>query len=196
MVLEAPPRPSEMFAITPLPALYGDGCHELTVEDWWALPEDGRQYELLDGMLTLMPPPNLRHQLTLTQLIIEFGLYARRFGGVAAVAPLGVALSSKIGFEPDLVYVSPGREEILSERGVEGVPDIVVEIVSPSTQTYDRDRKLPIYLALGVREVWLVDPKAATVTVHTASYERAVAFGETIPSAIVDIGAGGLSALV
>ena len=194
MAVEAPPRPSEMLAIAPLPALYGDGCHELTVDDWWALPEDGRQYELLDGMLTLMPPPNLRHQLTLTELVTEFRLYTRRFGGTVGMAPLGIALSAKIGFEPDLVYVSPGREEILSERGVEGVPDIVVEIASPATQSYDRDRKLPIYLALGVGEVWLVDPKAATVTVHTADGQHTVAFGESIPSAIVDIGAGGLAA--
>ena len=194
MVLEAPPQPSEMLAIAPLPALYGDGCHELTVDDWWALPEDGRQYELLDGMLTLMPTPSRRHQDIALDLAVQLKRTVQADGGYVGMAPLGVALTAKIGFEPDLVYVSPGREGILSERGVEGVPDIVVEIASPATQSYDRDRKLPIYLALGVGEVWLVDPKAATVTVHTADGQHTVAFGERIPSAIVDIGAGGLAA--
>ena len=194
MAVEAPPRPSETFIIPAPPALYGDGCHELTVDDWWTLPEDGRQYELLDGMLTLMPTPSRRHQDLAFKLAIQLQGVVDRAGGYVGMAPLGTALSAKIGFEPDIVYVAPGREEILSERGVEGIPDIVVEVASPSTQTYDRVRKLPIYLALGVREVWLVDPNAATVTVHAAAGERTVSFGEPIPSTLVDVGAAGLSA--
>ncbi len=187
MVLEAVARP--VIA----PCLYVDPAAPLTTEEWWTLPDDGRQYELLDGVLFVVPPPTLLHQKLTLRLASRLDQLTLQHGGFAGIAPLGTALSASIGFEPDIVYVVPGREAILSDRGVEGVPDLVVEVLSPSTRAFDLAHKLPIYLAVGVSEVWIVDPVARTVTVHRAAGAASVAFGERIPSSVVNIGDGGLT---
>jgi Uma2 family endonuclease len=102
-------------------------------------------------------------------------------------------LSERVGFEPDLVYVAPGREEILTERGVEGVPNIVVEVLSPSTKAFDLGTKVRTYREHGVPEVWLVDLESRTVSVRWPDGEAQVAFGEDVPSRLVEIGPAGLS---
>jgi Uma2 family endonuclease len=169
------------------------GDRALTVEEWFALPDDGRQYELYEGRLLLVASPTRSHQDALGNIFVAFKLFTREAGGYVGIAPLGVALSQFVGFEPDLVYVVAGREDVLTERGVEGVPDIVVEVLSPSTSAFDRGTKLRTYRDHGVREVWLVDLDARTVGVVTADGESHTRFGEPIPSRIVGIGPAGLS---
>jgi Uma2 family endonuclease len=165
----------------------------LTVDEWFSLPDDGNQYELFEGVLCLMAPPSRRHQDITLDLAALIRAETLRGGGYAGVAPLGVALEARLGFLPDVVYVAPGRESILSDRGVEGVPDIVVEVLSPSTETFDRGTKLRTYLRRGVKEVWLVDPRARITSVHRTVRDRLDApFGEKIPSTLLDIGDGGL----
>lgn len=166
----------------------------LTVDDWFAMPDDGRQYELFEGVLILVTPPGRRHQDILRRLIVTFDRLTAAHGGYVGFAPMGVALAARFGLEPDLVYVAPGREDVLTDRGVEGIPDLVVEVLSPSTQAFDRGTKLRTYLELGVPEVWIVDPEARTVSVHHPGGEAAtVAFGERIPSTVIDAGAAGLA---
>ena len=167
--------------------------HGLTIDDWFTLPDDGNQYELFEGVLCLMAPPSRRHQDITLDIATHLRAEARRTGGYAGVAPLGVAMEERLGFLPDVVYVAPGREAILSDRGIEGVPDVVVEVLSRSTEAFDRGTKLRTYLRRGVREVWLVDPRRQTVTVHRSPRERTeAAFGQPIPSLLVNIGDAGL----
>ncbi|MBI5949879.1 MAG: Uma2 family endonuclease [Chloroflexi bacterium] len=170
----------------------------LTVEDWYALPEDDpNRYELYEGMLVMAPPPDGRHFSISSWLHGVLHNYARAHAGRAFHAPAGVALSRDTGFEPDVVYLSQERMGRFGARGIEGAPDLVVEVASPSTRRYDVNTKLPAYLAAGVREVWIVDPVAKTVTVHSegGAAPVTVAFGEPIPSRVVDIGNADLDRL-
>jgi Uma2 family endonuclease len=167
---------------------------ELTIEDWFSMPDDGKQYELFEGKLVLMTAPGKRHQRILKKIIASFDRYEDEHGGFAVMAPFGVGLSEQMGFEPDAVYVTPAREEIVSDRGVEGVPDIVVEVLSPSTRRYDLRTKLRTYLEHGVSEVWIVDPDDCTTAVHRPGEPPVSApFGERIPSTLVDLGDAGLA---
>ncbi len=170
----------------------------LTVEDWYALPEDDpNRYELYEGMLVMAPPPDGRHVSISSYLHGALHNYAREHGGLAFHAPAGVALARDTGFEPDVVYLSRERAGRFGRRGIEGAPDLVVEVASPSTRRYDIHTKLPAYLEAGVREVWIVDPVAKTVTVHGegGAAPLTVAFGEPIPSRVVTVGNADLDRL-
>lgn len=163
----------------------------LTVDDWYALPEWSERYELYEGALILMPAPSLRHQDVVLAIGSSFFDHAIRSGGMASVAPTGVVLSPVIGFEPDVLYLSASRIGLRSERGIEGAPDIVVEVASPGTRRFDLSTKLPAYFRFGVLEVWIADPVRETISVYFADEPNApltVAFGEQIPSRLVDIG--------
>jgi Uma2 family endonuclease len=128
--------------------------------DYWALPDEPR-CELLYGRLILAPAPSLRHQRALIQLVACFLEWARKLGGEALCAPLDVRLADHSVVQPDLMYVTPERRAILRQRVI-GAPDLLVEILSPSTARRDRGAKLRLYAESGVREYWIVDPAAAT----------------------------------
>ena len=140
---------------------------KLTYEDYLTTPADTR-YELLDGDLILVPAPNLKHQKVqrrlgqrLSQFIEEHDL------GEFFYAPCDVFLSNRNVVQPDLLFVSQEREDLLSDgEKVGGAPDLVVEILSPSTADKDRGIKRELYSTYGVTEYWLVDPIAETVSIH------------------------------
>jgi Uma2 family endonuclease len=172
------------------------GAGPLTVDDWFTREDFPERCEIFQGMLLMAPPPGGSHQALTTNLTTAFGLYSHASGGVALTAPTGVVLAPTIGFEPDVLYLTPERAHYLRRRGVEGPPDIVVEVLSRSTRVYDLETKLPTYLAHGVREVWIVDPIAKTVAVYEPQGEpRVCRFGEPIPSRIVDVGTAWLESL-
>ncbi|MFN0096404.1 MAG: Uma2 family endonuclease [Dehalococcoidia bacterium] len=172
------------------------GCDRAqTIEDWWIYPEDGNRYEFVDGVFVVMAPPALRHQRALGKLHYALEGFARAHGGFAGVSSIGVALPTGQGFQPDVLYIRPDNEHVLSERGIEGVPDLVVEVASPSTRRYDRRTKVPAYLGAGVEEVWIVDLDARTTEVRRADGVTVSVFGERIRSQVVDVGDGGLGAL-
>lgn len=166
----------------------------LTADDYYALPETPERYELFDGMLLMVPPPDFSHQDVTVELATALRLLTRRTGGIALVAPIGVQLGPQTVLEPDVVYLAPGQERMAEKRGIRGAPAVVVEVSSPSTKRYDTHTKLPTYFEHGAREVWIVDPEARTVTVHSEGGRavKTVAFGEEIPSGVVAIGTGGL----
>jgi Uma2 family endonuclease len=129
--------------------------------DYFDLPDDPR-CELVYGVLVLTPSPNLRHQRTLGALYRLLHEFASAHGGEALLAPLDVRLATHSVVQPDLLYVSPERSEILRER-VFGAPDLAVEILSPGTARRDRGAKLQLYAESGVIEYWIVDPDAETI---------------------------------
>jgi Uma2 family endonuclease len=172
--------------------------HEpIKADDFYALPATAERYELYDGMLLMVPPPDSSHQFAAGRLTQALLNYADQFGGHGLASPIGVQLSADTVFEPDVIFLAPGQETLVEKRGIRGVPALVIEVTSPSTRRFDIHTKLPAYFEYGAREVWIVDPQARTVTVHSEGGRVTVivAFGEAIPSAVVSIGSAGLERL-
>jgi Uma2 family endonuclease len=140
------------------------GPIKLTYDEYVELPNDGQRYEVLDGELAVTPAPTTTHQVVSRNL--EFMLHAHALKtGAGAVydAPIDVLLAPTTIVQPDLVFVTPGRQGIVTERAVEGAPDLLVEILSPSTTRQDRVTKAALYARFGVRFYWIVDPAARTL---------------------------------
>ena len=138
---------------------------QLTYEDYLETPDDER-WELLNGELFMAPSPNMPHQIVNTRLgswLLAF-VEDRNLGNVIS-APADVVLSDENVVQPDLLFVSREREHIITRPNIQGAPDLAVEIRSPSTDERDRTVKRKLYAEHGVKEYWLVDPDAMTVTV-------------------------------
>jgi Uma2 family endonuclease len=128
--------------------------------DYMALPEQPR-CELLYGRLPVMPSPSIRHQRVVQQLYRLLFDFSARASGEVFVAPLDVRLADHSIVQPDVMYVSSARANILGER-VKGAPDLVVEVLSPATARRDVGEKLRLYAESGVAEYWIIDPELET----------------------------------
>jgi Uma2 family endonuclease len=138
---------------------------KFTYEDYCLLPED-RRYEVIDGELLLTPAPSLLHQAVSERIGALLGDFVKQTAlGVMFYAPCDVVLSPHDVVQPDILVVLAERKSILTEKFVAGAPDLVVEVLSPSTETRDRVAKAKRYATFGVRELWLVDPDAGTIEV-------------------------------
>jgi Uma2 family endonuclease len=137
---------------------------KLTYDDYLRLPDDGKRYELIDGELHVTPAPGTRHQSTVANVLRLLGsfIYKRRMGRLWT-APLDVLFGPTDVVQPDLVFVSTERKEIITDAAVRGAPDLVIEVLSPSTRRRDEGVKLRQYEREGVREYWLLDPATCTV---------------------------------
>ena len=151
-----------------------------TYDDWARLPNDGTRYEVIDGELYMTPPPSVPHQFAIANLLDAMSTFvrARRLGYVLP-APLGVRLPTQpVPFEPDIVFVSTARKTIIGKEYIEGVPDLVVEILSPSNWMYDRREKFNLYQSSGVPEYWIVDYRAKTVEVFVLEEDEFTLIGK------------------
>ncbi len=132
----------------------------LTVEDYRNLPETGPRYQLIEGYLYMAPAPNRYHQDISRNLELIIGNHVQKLSlGKIYDAPFDVCLDDNNVFQPDIVFVSKSRYPILTDAGVEGAPDLVIEILSPKTSRLDRDNKRKMYAQHGVLELWIVDPE-------------------------------------
>ncbi len=139
-----------------------------TYEDYLNIPGDDR-YELINGEFILVASPNEPHQT------VEMNLGARMYFfveqedlGRVYSAPFDVILTDSEGVnvvQPDLIFVSREREHIITCANIQGAPDLLVEILSPSTGRLDRTTKRDLYARHGVKEYWIADPEARTVIV-------------------------------
>jgi len=127
----------------------------LTRADLWAMPDDGRRYELLDGAIIVSPPPSIRHQRAVLRATV---LLADAAGPGLEVlpAPLGLFFPDEDYLEPDVMVFDPGVVVDDEVRG--GMPLLVVEVVSPSSSRRDIGDKLTRYQDEGVQHYWVVDP--------------------------------------
>lgn len=139
-----------------------------TLDDYYALPEE-RRVELIDGVIYDMAAPSAIHQRILGDLYVLFRECADKYGMPCEVflSPFDVRLDKDnyTMVQPDLLAVCGETDEEIVTR-YEGAPDLVVEILSPSSRSKDQVLKLYKYQNAGVREYWIVDPKFKTVTVH------------------------------
>lgn len=142
----------------------------LTYEDYVALPNDGKRYEIHDGELSVTPAPTFRHQQILARLlgILRAHVAANDLGEVVP-APITVVLADTSIAEPDIIYIAKERMSIVSARGtVDGAPTLAVEILSPSTARSDRQTKRQLFERYGVPYYWIVDPDARAIDVYQA----------------------------
>ena len=136
-----------------------------TYEDYLLTPDD-RRYELVDGDLLLTPAPTPYHQRVAGHLFAALLEFVRgRSLGEVIVAPCDVVLSRFDVVQPDILFVRSDRLSIIGEKNIQGPPDLVIEVLSPSTEDRDRTMKTKLYARSGVRELWIVDPSAKTVEI-------------------------------
>jgi Uma2 family endonuclease len=138
-----------------------------TYKDWAKLPDDGYRYEVLNGELHMSPPPSFEHQNASLNLASLLHAFVKKHGlGRVVTAPVGVRLpGQEVPVQPDIVFVRKRRQRIIKEY-VEGAPDLIVEILSPSNWIYDREEKFQAYQKTGVPEYWIVDCRAKTVEAY------------------------------
>lgn len=142
---------------------------EWTYEDYLRLPDDGRRYEVIRGVLYLAASPNYDHQLAHSRLFRALSNHiAENRLGVLLSAPFDVLLPEGIAtpVEPDLLYIREENRPRRGDKNFQGVPDLLVEVLSPYTRTYDRKTKLAAYRDAGVPELWLVDPQTLSVAIY------------------------------
>lgn len=142
----------------------------LAVEDYRATPE-GSRYQLVEGELIMAPAPNRFHQIIVGNIFHLLRSYvAGHPVGEVYIAPFDVYLSEHNVHQPDVVFISNERLRILTDDGAHGAPDLVIEVLSPSSAQLDKTTKRRIYAQAGVKELWLVDP--SLLQIHLYDFAR------------------------
>lgn len=137
------------------------GRIKLTYAEYLELPDDGKQYEILDGELEVHPAPVPRHQAVSRNLqrILDRHVTERRLGQIFD-APIDVVLSDTTVVQPDLLFLTRRQNHLIGERAIEGPPTLVVEILSPGSRRRDRITKSALHARFGIPHYWVVDPDA------------------------------------
>lgn len=138
----------------------------LTYEDYARLtPPDSGNYELINGKIFFMPSPKPSHQRISSRLNAYLGTFIilNNLGELFA-APMDVVFTEHDTFQPDLLFISKEMQSIIGENKIEGIPDLVVEILSPSNDNKEMSYKKHIYESTGVKEYWLIDVEKQTLT--------------------------------
>lgn len=138
-----------------------------TYDEFARLPNDGNRYEVIGGELYVTPSPTRLHQKIVTNIGFELEGFVRAHDlGEVYVGPYDVLFEEGDYLAPDLIFVRRDRLGILRERGAEGPPDLVVEVLSEKTAARDRKLKRERYAHFGVAEYWIVDPVACRIEIH------------------------------
>lgn len=125
-------------------------------------------FELINGEIVARNYPTASHQRILGKLFLLFSQHVQpQQLGEVLFAPFGVVLNEHSDVQPDLIFVSAAKAGIVQEEGVFGVPDLLVEIISPSSLKTDRNAKYKLYQQIGVAEYWIIDIKNRSIEVHT-----------------------------
>ncbi len=142
---------------------------QITWQDVQQLPDDGHRHEAIEGELYVTPAPTPRHQDIVLRLALRLHAALVDSGrGRLWVAPVGVEFpDTEEGVQPDIVFVSSAGLAIISDAAIRGAPDLVVEVISPTTAHRDRGVKRKLYERQGVKQYWIVDPEAESVEVWT-----------------------------
>jgi Uma2 family endonuclease len=166
-----------------------------TYDDYARLPDDGNRYEVIRGNLYVTPAPFMNHQFVAGRLFRFLDRFGEETGlGLALFAPVDVLLPDGIAtpVQPDLVFFLKGNQPAWGDKNFQGVPDLVVEVESPSTRKRDRTIKADAYRDAGVPEYWRAEPRTRAVRVLGLSEDRAryvelgcYGVGETIRSSIL-----------
>lgn len=141
---------------------------EWTYEDYLRLPDDGRRYEIIEGVLYVTNAPSFAHQFAVSKIFMALA-------GFVETGNLGVVLTGPFEIHlpgiakpvlPDIVFISTEKQPDPDSQFFEGAPDLIVEVLSPSTFRLDQSIKLDAYERAGVSEYWLADPKTRSITIY------------------------------
>ncbi|WP_338833512.1 hypothetical protein MHLNE_24430 [Moorella humiferrea] len=148
-----------------------DDKQKYTYDDYIRLDDDNR-YEVVEGELLLTPSPGFKHQDVVRKLagLLSAWIEGQNLG-VVITAPFDVVLARDTVLQPDIVYLARENYHRLTNVCLQGAPDLVIEVISPSTIRRDRISKSRLYLKYGVKEYWLVDPEGGTVEIFTNTPE-------------------------
>jgi len=142
---------------------------KITYEEYASWPEEGRRYEILDGEAVEMSAPSPDHQEIVFRLWKALdGFLLGSKGGKAYGAPLDVVPEEHWVVQPDVLAIRRENLGIVGRNAVVGVPDLLVEVLSPGTESRDRGVKRDLYERVGVRELWLVDAEQRTLWQYEA----------------------------
>ena len=137
-----------------------------TYEDYLKTPEDKR-YELIEGELVMTPSPITIHQRISARLEFELRKFVIENDlGEVFYAPYDVYLDDENVFQPDILFVSKERLQIIGEKNIQGAPDLVIEIISENSAYRDMVQKKRIYAEFGVKEYWIVIPNEGIVDIY------------------------------
>ncbi|RKX75934.1 MAG: Uma2 family endonuclease [Spirochaetes bacterium] len=139
-----------------------------TYKDYAKLPE-GAPYQLIGGDLVKSPSPVPYHQGLAGRFHLLFAELEKKGKGKVFFSPIDVYLGETETYQPDLIFICSDRLHIIGDKKIEGPPDIVVEILSPSNAYYDLRHKKDVYEHTGVKEYWVVDPPEKRVEVYVNS---------------------------
>lgn len=142
-----------------------------TVEDYMKTDDD-RRYELIGGKLIVVPSPRPIHQRVSGKIFNQFENFLKtNFLGEVFDAPIDIVLGEHI-VQPDILFIAKERLDIIGELNIQGAPDLVIEILSPSTAVHDKKKKSQLYFEHGVKEYWIVDPDAKFVDIFIAGEQE------------------------
>ena len=171
-------------------ALMQDAQPRFGYSDLLAMSEDGRRYEIHGGELVVVAAPLARHQIAAFEVATVLNDYGHRSGGRAVIAPFDIVFDEYDVAQPDVVFFRAERSHLVRPDVVtRSAPDIAVEVLSPSTASVDRGRKMRMFARYGVPEYWIVDPVDRQVEVHVledGAYRQAqVATGGNIVRSVL-----------
>jgi Uma2 family endonuclease len=148
-------------------ALADAGARRYAYADLEMFPDDRLRREIIDGQLIVTPSPAVRHQRASANIHYRLFAYSKEHGGLALAAPTDVILSDSDVVEPDLLFVGSRHADRVGAKAIEAVPDLVIEISSPSTRRLELVRKRELYERFLVPEYWYVDLDVDRVEIYT-----------------------------
>jgi Uma2 family endonuclease len=160
-----------------LPVLEGEHLWpaqgEWTYEDYLRLPDDGRRYEIIKGVLYVTNAPGYDHQFTVGELHRQLGNFVvEKALGVVMIAPFEILLPGIAQpVQPDVFFFAKDRQPKRGDKNFRGVPDLIIEVSSPATMRRDHSTKLDAYEQAGVREYWLANPYTRSIMIYTLPAE-------------------------
>lgn len=173
-----------LVVVTEAPAVDGPPQGQWSYADWEGLPDDGNRYEIIDGVLYMSTSPSSFHQWIILQLTEHVGIPAKNAGlAFPFFAPIGVMMPGCDPVQPDFAVVRSSNAAIIRDRRIRGVPDLIVEILSPGNKAYDQQVKLSAYARAGLPEFAIIDPAARSLSHYRLAarghYAAPHIYGET-----------------
>ena len=183
--------PDNLQVVTPADWVPGPNQGDWTYNQYIALPDDGKRYEIANGILLLVPSSTGSHQDTVGEVFFHLRSHVKLPGlGLVSQAPSVVELSSKDVFQPDIFVVMNDHLDRVQDKKFVGAPDLVVEVASPGTVAFDRLTKYDAYERTGVPEYWIVNLERRTVEVFVLEGDKFQSLGvfhgdQRVPSRLI-----------